>query len=138
MTNVLVGVDGSPESERAAHLAASIARGTGRGLVFSHGLPTLGELPGPLELVSRHRERERQAWRNLDSLCQREVGWGCEQQTELLVGSAAEMLAERAREDDVDLVVVGHRGRSTASRVLLGSVADRLMQICSKSVLVVH
>jgi nucleotide-binding universal stress UspA family protein len=138
MRNVLVGVDGSAESERAAHLASSIARATGRGLVFSHVLPTLGALPAPLELGSGQREREAQAWRDLDSLCQREAVWGCDLQTELLVGSAAEMLAERAGEDDVDLVVVGHRGRSAAARVLLGSVADRLMQICAKSVLIVR
>ena len=138
MGNVLVGVDGSPESERAAQLAATIARATGRGLVFTHVLPALGVLPGPLELVDRHREVAAQAWRDLDSLRQRAAMWDFEPETEMLVGGAAEVLAERAREEDVDLVVVGHRGRSAAARVLLGSVADRLMQICDKSVLVVR
>jgi nucleotide-binding universal stress UspA family protein len=138
MRNVLVGVDGSAESERAAHVAASIARATGRGIVFTQVVPSLGALPGPLELTSWHRERAAQAWRDLDSLRQREAMWDFEPQTELLVGTAADMLAERATEDDVDLVVVGHRGRNAVARVLLGSVADRLMQICAKSVLVVR
>jgi len=39
---------------------------------------------------------------------------------------------------DVDLVVVGHRGRGALARLLLGSVADRLVQICPKPVLIVH
>jgi len=130
MRNVLVGVDGSPESERAAQVAATIARATGRGLVFTHVLPAVGVLPGPFELVDRYREAASRAWRELDSLRQRAAMWDFEPQTEMLVGAAAEVLAERAGEADVDLLVVGHRGRSAAARVLLGSVADRLMQIC--------
>jgi len=138
MKNVLVGVDGSSESERAAHVAAGIARATGRGLVFARVVGSLGTFPGPLELGDAHRERELAARRELHSLAQRETSWGCEPQTELLVGSPAEVLAQRAQEEDVDFVVVGHRGRSAPIRVLLGSVADRLMQICAKSVLVVR
>ena len=107
-------------------------------LVFTHVLPSFGVLPGPLELVSWHREREVQAFRDLESLSQRQTSFGIEPQTEILVGSPAEVLADRAAESDVDLVVIGHRGRSAAARVLLGSVADRLMQICGKSVLVVR
>ena len=34
--------------------------------------------------------------------------------------------------------VVGHRGRNAVARALLGSVADRLVQICPKPVLVVR
>ena len=57
-----------------------------------------------------------------------------------LVESArpAEALAELAKEPDIDLVVVGHRGRSAVTRALLGSVADRLVQISPKPVLVVR
>jgi nucleotide-binding universal stress UspA family protein len=53
-------------------------------------------------------------------------------------GPAAATLAWVAKGRDVDLVVVGHRGRGVLARLLMGSVADRLVQICSKPVLVVH
>jgi nucleotide-binding universal stress UspA family protein len=36
------------------------------------------------------------------------------------------------------MVVVGHRGRNAVARALLGSVADRLVQISPKPVLVVR
>jgi nucleotide-binding universal stress UspA family protein len=36
----------------------------------------------------------------------------------------------------VQLVAVGHRGRGAIRRALLGSVADALVQICPKPVLV--
>jgi nucleotide-binding universal stress UspA family protein len=34
--------------------------------------------------------------------------------------------------------VVGHRDRNQLARMLAGSVADRLVQICEKPVMVVH
>jgi nucleotide-binding universal stress UspA family protein len=59
-------------------------------------------------------------------------------ETSLLEGRTAEALAEEAKRDDIRMVIVGHRGRGAAARVLLGSVADRLVQICPKPVLVVR
>ena len=46
----------------------------------------------------------------------------------------------RRRQQDpvVDLVVVGHGLRGPLARAISGSVADRLVQICQKSVLVVR
>ena len=43
MGHILVGVDGSAESNRAARLAKSLACATGRGLVFTHVLPMSGK-----------------------------------------------------------------------------------------------
>ena len=53
-----------------------------------------------------------------------------------LEGPAAERIADLAENDGYDLVVVGSRGRNVVARVFLGSVADRLVHICKKSVLV--
>ena len=53
-----------------------------------------------------------------------------------LEGPIAERVAETAEQDGFDLVVVGSRGRNAVARVFLGSVADRLVHICKKSVLV--
>lgn len=53
-----------------------------------------------------------------------------------LEGPVAERLAEVAEQDGFDLVVVGSRGRNAVVRMFLGSVADRLVHICKKPVLV--
>ena len=37
-----------------------------------------------------------------------------------------------------DLVVIGSRGRNSFARVFLGSIADRLVHICTRPVLVVE
>jgi nucleotide-binding universal stress UspA family protein len=52
-------------------------------------------------------------------------------------GDPAEVLAEIAREHRADLLVVGRRGRDFAARVLLGSVASRLVADAPCDVLVV-
>jgi nucleotide-binding universal stress UspA family protein len=53
-------------------------------------------------------------------------------------GAPAATLAKAASELNVDLLVVGHRGRGAVQRLLLGSVADRLTQISPSPLLVVR
>jgi len=48
------------------------------------------------------------------------------------------MLCSIAEERDVDLIVVGHRGRGTTARLLLGSVADEVLRTSQRPVLVAH
>ena len=64
------------------------------------------------------------------------------QRAAAIVGSSglmipAEVLVDVAREYDADLVVVGRRGRDFAARVLLGSVAARIVANAACDVLVV-
>jgi len=51
---------------------------------------------------------------------------------------ASHQILEAAREFDVDLIVVGHKGRSAIKRFLLGSVANRVVHHADRSVLVVR
>src|SRR5262249_45829692 len=55
-----------------------------------------------------------------------------------LTGPIAPSLADLAGSGGFDLVVVGHRGRGGVRRALLGSVANRLVQISPRPVLVVR
>jgi nucleotide-binding universal stress UspA family protein len=54
------------------------------------------------------------------------------------VGDAAAEIAAAAEDWDADLVVVGSRGLTGISRMVLGSVARNLLNASSRSVLVVH
>ncbi|MBC8875920.1 MAG: universal stress protein [Planctomycetes bacterium] len=51
---------------------------------------------------------------------------------------ASRQILEAAREFDVDLIVVGHKGKSAIKRFLLGSVANRVVHHADRSVLVVR
>jgi nucleotide-binding universal stress UspA family protein len=141
MRRILVGVDGSKESRDAAFYAAELARATGAKLtlacaVFAHDL-----LTDP-EFVARTAHWEQEDRERGDAVVKEMAAAvarpGVNVETLVAGGPAAATLAWVAKGRDVDLVVVGHRGRSALARLLLGSVADRLVQICPKPVLVVH
>ena len=52
--------------------------------------------------------------------------------------SAADEIIRYAKEKDVDLIVVGTKGRSGMSKALLGSVASKVLSYSPCSVLVVR
>jgi nucleotide-binding universal stress UspA family protein len=59
-------------------------------------------------------------------------------QTEVLDGKAAEVLADYATKNDVDLIIIATHGRSGVSRWVWGSVADRLLRSACVPVLMVR
>ena len=55
----------------------------------------------------------------------------------IIEGHAAEVILEQARECDADLIVLGSHSRKGIHRVLLGSVAQKVMQRSERPVLLV-
>lgn len=141
MKRILVGVDGSKESRDAVKFAADIARAIEAQLVIASAVTGVSAIEGAPELVVRAEERAQEEREQASALV-KEIGSKVEKgivvETLVLKGPAAIALADQARAGDVELVVVGHRGRNAVARALLGSVADRLVQISSKPVLVVR
>ena len=124
MKRILVGVDGSSESQTAAALAADLAVTMDAQLLLA-----CATHDGSLQ------DRET-AWSVLRQISAAVGRPGLEVVNATPAGPAAEALAKMAEAPEVIFAVVGHRGRNAAARVLLGSVADRLVQICGKPVLV--
>ena len=136
-TDVLVGVDGSPESQAAVEAAVRL---------FHPGL-------GRLSLVTvidsdepRHSEMEALATARLEDQAARvrslepamELFQATRFQPELVVmrGQPAEALAALALDRDFEVIVIGSRGTGMA-RSLLGSVAEALAARCPVPVLVI-
>lgn len=140
LERILVAVDGSEPSRRALHLAVSIAKKLGARVIIAHAV--VWEPPR----ASQQRRAMRQLAKEFDEMGRKilkkmndEVGQsGVEVELVLLHGPAGEAVTKLAAAEDYDLVVVGGRGRSLASRFLLGSVADKIIRTCNHPVLVVH
>ena len=141
MKRILVGYDGSNESRAAIDFAAELAEATGCQLTIA-GVVYFQEAFGAPELqakVARWEQHGRlRTAESLKGAALAAARPGVPVETLVLSGPPAEALADQARAGDVDIVVVGHRGRGAIKRMLTGSVADRLVQICSKPVAVVR
>jgi len=136
---ILVATDGSEPAQAAERRAAELAQKLGQGLQLVYVVepplvPPEGAFP-ITELLDDH-----QAWarRLLLEQAQALARPGLEIKTQVVVGSAAESLAQLAEGSEVDLVVVGSRGRNAVARLLLGSVATRLSHLCPKPLLIVR
>jgi len=57
---------------------------------------------------------------------------------DMAVGHPAEQIIHRAETDGVDLIILGRRGRSMISRMMLGSVSERALRYAHCPVMVVH
>ena len=55
-----------------------------------------------------------------------------------LHGEEAKTILDVARDEDVDIIVVGPRGLGRFAGLLVGSVTDRLVQLSDRPVLVVR
>ena len=138
MKRILVAVDGSEPSKRAAARAAEMAPRLGLGVTLAHVMPDRSyfaewQIGGDENELHRLREQEAKA------LLQRmAAGLPVPAEQLALQGTPAEAIAAAAKADDVELVAVGSRGRTLIGGVLIGSVAHRLVHICGKPILIVH
>ncbi len=140
MKRILVAVDDSEPSLRAARLAADIAVRFGAKLTLVHVVPPM---PYALEGYGVDTAAIDDADRKAATAVLTKIGAtlqepGIEIDHAVLWGPPAELLADLANAPDVGMIVIGSRGRNGAARVLLGSTSDRLVHIAAKPVLVVR
>ncbi|MBK7857851.1 MAG: universal stress protein [Archangiaceae bacterium] len=140
MKTILAATDGSTPALKGVLWAAQLARALGHRLElvyvsFPNLLPPHAYPKAAAEIDARETE-----WANqvLDTAARSVADLNVECVKTRRTGGPAEVLAELAERDDVWGVVIGAVGHSAASRVLLGSITDRLLHICSKPVLVVR
>lgn len=144
---LVVGVDGSASAEAAVALLRKWPIFAGKGArVVSVAQPvsswaeTVGSAFYPA-WVDLHERPDDRRWQlqELASRCADDLSTaGLSTTTELREGDPADQLIKAAREDEADLIVVGSRGLSTLPRLLLGSVARKVLLHAPQSVLVVR
>lgn len=140
MQSILVAVDGSAHSLKGVREAAVIAKAMGAKLELVNVLPPILLSPSVYaetiaKLEAGNRDVAEELLAKAKTLA---TELGVEADTVTLTGAPAEALADHAAADRVWGVVIGAKGHGAVARVLLGSITDRLVHICSKPVLVVR
>lgn len=140
MKSILIAVDGSPSSLKGVEQGAALAKALGAKVELVNVLPPVLLPPGSYaEVITRLQAGNREAAQQVFDVAAKVArAAGVEVETVMLDGAPAEAIADLALAERVWGVVIGAKGHSAVSRVLLGSVADRLVHICSKPVLVVR
>jgi nucleotide-binding universal stress UspA family protein len=122
---ILLAVDGSPQSDQAARLAAELAAAAGAQVIVIHILELLATRIGPAELEPRE-DAQQLVERHAKQLAEAGVDASAEV-GRALSGHVGKMLVSAATEHGVGLIVMGSRGRSDLGSFLLGSVAHKVL-----------
>lgn len=140
---ILHATDFSKASRPALAKAIALARQNRAPLLIAHALAPLvvpvGDgfvSPGTYDAIDRGaREHAR---KQLVALVQRVKEAGARATALLLDGAPHEQVPRAARRNRVDLIVIGTHGRTGLSKVLLGSVAERVIRFATCPVLTVR
>lgn len=134
--SVVIATDGSESVERAIDVALDLARRFNAAVHALYVVDT-NEVKSSPESLREDLETalEVQAEAALDGVDTRANG---EVITAVRTGRPAAEITAYAREQDVDLVATGTRGRHGENQFLVGSVAERVVRSCSQPVLTVR
>lgn len=135
---ILVPTDGSEYASRAGaratHLAAAFDA-----TVYLLNVVDLDAEAGPFsaggvgeEYVERLEDKGQETLEKTASTLDRAV------QTEVVTGRPAEAILEFAREQEIDLIAMGTRGRTGVQRYVMGSVTERVVSLAEIPVLTVN
>lgn len=140
MDRLLVAVDGSPHSLKGVEHAVQLAKALKLQIELANVLPPILLAPSVYaETIAKLEEGNRQAAQEiLDSTRRLVSDAGVPVDTIMLTGAPAEALSDRAQAIGAWAVVIGAKGHGAVTRMLLGSITDRLVHICTQPVLIVR
>jgi nucleotide-binding universal stress UspA family protein len=140
---ILHATDFSRASRPALVKAIALARHNRAPLSIAYALPplvvTVGEgfvSPGTYDVIDRSARQH--ASKQLKALVGRAKRAGVRATALLLDGAPHEQIPRAARRAHADLIVIGTHGRTGLSKVLLGSVAERVVRLAPCPVLTVR
>lgn len=134
---ILVGYDGSGAGRKAFDTALGLAKRDAAELyVLSVARPPeIGDDVETEAVIENSRRYHRRILAELKPLAAQQ---NVKAHFEVVVGHPAEQIMHHADQHEVDLIVVGDRGRSKFARLLLGSVSKHVVHYAGRPVLVVR
>lgn len=136
---ILVPTDGSPEGEHALEYAFDLARAHDAKIraIYVANVASYGGLPMETAwegIGDALRSEGQEAVERVEKLAPADV----EVETRVLEGSPSRVIVDEATPENCDLVVMGTHGRGGIDRLLLGSVAERVVRRAAVPVLTVR
>nr|WP_297825373.1 universal stress protein [uncultured Methanobrevibacter sp.] len=136
---ILVPTDGSEFAKKAQKQALFLAKVSGAEIIavsvtennFVQGLPLNDEV---FQLNQILNERSEENLKEFDKLNEDSIKIS----HVIREGSPARVILEVAKDENVDLIVMGSSGKSGFDRFIMGSVADKVVNSAKCAVLVVH
>lgn len=141
-TRILLATDFSDAAEAAAAQAYTMARALAAELVIVHVAAEgmlYGETPfGRAEIEQLYESQRAWARAALDARMTAAREAGVTARVVLRTGVPADEIVRLADEEQAAMIVIGTQGRSGLERMMLGSVADRVIRAASCPVLTVR
>ena len=137
--SILIPIDGSDYSIRAAEYGVGAAKLLGAEIVVVYVIDTvvLDQIEKMTERTGAERDLRGDGERYLHYVVGVAEKSGVKARSLLAVGRPFEQIVHLAKGLHVDLIVMGSFGRRGADRILLGSVAERVIEYSACPVLVV-
>ena len=143
---ILVPLDGSELAERVLPTAISFAHITGSSVVLLHAMSTLsvsetigGIFPATPSVWENWDDESRSAQNYLETIARKLTGMKLTVQTEVVEGHAPTAIVKYAKEHPpVRLIAMATHGRNGLGRLVLGSVADRVLHLSTVPTLLVR
>ena len=143
LRQILVALDGSDVAEASLDWVKRIAQAAAASCTLLRIIPPSPALPSPYlphtveETDEALKDAREAAETYLAAVETRLQGDGLNVQSEVVVHSRPELgILSYAREQPVDLIAIATRGRGGVSRLVLGSVADKVVRAAAAPVLV--
>ena len=142
MKEILVAVDFSAGSAHALQHALEIAEKFGANLLLLHVVHDPAEAPGFYASKKAGKKVLRNMAQTAEQMMEEFVSTHLKKfkkfKTHIAPGLPPSQIVKLAKKAGVDLIVVGTHGRSGLKRLMLGSVADRVIRSAPCPVLTVH
>ncbi|TVO51201.1 MULTISPECIES: universal stress protein [Denitromonas] len=143
--HIIVAVDDSPTSQRAIEEAAALSAASGARLTVVHAVDeALFAHFNRVTLASRDAVQQaliKEGQSVLESAVAAATAAGTKPESKLLASehhSTSDQIVQAVVQLGADLLIVGSHGRRGVQRLLLGSVAEKLLKKVSISVMVVR
>lgn len=139
---ILATTDFSDPSRRGVQQAVELAEHFGAELILVHATPPLRAVSGATTVAGYYlpkvsEEINAEAAQIAERMREEEIPSSVTSRVHILHGKAAEAIADFAKEEGVDLIVMASRGESGLKELFTGSVAHRMLGRAPCPVLVV-